>query len=810
MIASVAQDLRFGLRMLRRSPGFTAVALLCLALGIGSNSAVFSALYAFLVEPLPYAQSDRLVMVWESDLTTGEAKVRTGHDTIVDWRAANDTFDEIALVWRGQQNLTGLDRPIRSDVAAVSPAFFDVLGVQPLIGRVIAEHETRRGDDDVIVLGHRFWVEELDADPDVLGHVLVLDEMKHRVVGVMPESFTFPSRKVDLWVPLTVRESGFIEDRGVHWVECVGRLAEGVTVEEATDDLAYIHEELEREWPGVYARYEPKVVPLREELVGGLVEPLFVLWGAVVLVLLIGCANVAHLLLGRSLDRQSEIAVRRALGAGRLRLVRQLLTESVLLGCAGGALGLLLALWGVGLMRSFAGGDEGVSLAQELAIDGPVVVFTAVVSVFAGLLFGLLPALQVSRSQVVSSLKEGSGGVSQTARVRRLRHVLVTAEIALSLVLLVSAGLMARSVLALRVVDLGFDASDVAMARMHLPNSRYPTLAERRDFLDGILAEARLDPGVDAVAGAVSVPLAHPMGRSILLVEGREAPPRPQRLPVARNAVTSNYFEVLDIPLLRGRVFDARDDAESTPVAVISESMARAFFSEQQAIGQRMLWGPSEAEGEWLEIIGVVGDVRAVDPGWEAAPIVYMPISQSPLNTVSVLARSDGNLRMLASRLAEAVRRRDAQLPTFDVSAVSDEVDDSMRAERSITQLLIVFATLALVLAGVGVYAVAAHAVRGRSREIGLRMAMGAQPHHVVGMILRQSAPSIIIGVAIGLPVAAWLTRGLGDLLYDVPSTDPLTYGVVTAALVGVAVAASWWPSRRATRRPPMAALRHE
>lgn len=811
MIASVAQDLRFGLRMLRRSPGFTTIALVCLALGIGSNGAVFSALYAFLVAPLPYEEPERLVMVWESDLTTGEAAVRTGHDTIVDWRALNTTFEELALVARVQQNLTGIARPIRADIAVVTPAFFDVLGVEPQLGRVIAEGETRTGDDDVVVLSDAFWRDELDGDPAVIGRVVVLDDVPHRVIGVMPEEFTFPSRSVALWAPVTVPEGGYVEDRGVHWVECVGRLADGVTPAEASDDLAGVHAELERAWPGVYARYEPDVVPLRDELVGGLVEPLFVLWGAVVLVLLIGCANVAHLLLGRALDREAEIAVRRALGASRRRLVRQLLTESVLLACAGGALGLLVALWGVGMMRSFAGDEHGVALSQELSVDGPVVVFTAVVSVAAGLLFGVLPALQVSRSQVVSSLKEGGGGLSQTVRVRRLRHALVAAEVALSLVLLVGAGLTARSFLELAVVDLGFEPQGVATARMHLPRSRYPEAADRRAFFDAVLAEAGREATVESVAGAVSVPLAHPMSRSILLVEGRDAPPRPQRLPVARNVVTDGYFDVLDIPLVEGRGFGPQDTPDSPRVAVVSASMARAFFSEQGAIGQRILWGPSAGEDPtWIEIVGVVDDVRAVDAAWEAAPIAYMPMSQRTPYTLSVLARTSGDAGEVAVRLADAVRRRDAQLPTFDVSAVTAEVRSSMREERSIMQLMIVFATLALVLAGVGVYAVAAHAVRGRSREIGLRLALGAQPRHVVALILRQGVPSVLVGLAIGLPVAALAMRALADLLYSVEPTDPPTYLAVVAALVAVAVAAIWWPSRRATRRPPMTALRHE
>ena len=798
------QDVRFSLRQLRRNPGFTVIALVTLALGIGANTAIFSVVRGVLLRELPYAESDRLLRVYSR---VDQSRINVSPADFNDWRAQTRTFSSLAASEESTVNLTGSGPAERFTQARVSANLFQLLGVSPIVGRAFAPGEDAESAPRVVILSEGLWRSRFAADRSIVGKQIVLDGFPTEVVGVAPAVMRYPS-SVDMWLTTRFRAKDFSDaSRGARWIDVIGRLAPGATIAQANAEMAAIARRLELQDPRHNTGYGTSVVPLRDAMVGRVRAPLVILLAAVGFVLLIACANVASLLLGRTAARETELAVRTALGAGRGRLIRQLLTESVCLAVIGGAIGLGLAAWGTRLLLALAPTD--IPRLYDVRVDGWVLVFTLGATAIAALVFGAIPAWQARKGRLASTLREGNRGSRTRPGSSRARATLVVAEITLALMLLAGAGLLIRSFARLSAVDPGFNATRVSTFSVTLSPVRYATVDQQRQFAATLLDRIRTVPGVDSAGVTFGLPLS---GAGFVLsfdVDGRAAPP-PNAEPRAQVRVASpGYFAAMGIPLRRGRSFTAADRAGAPQVLLISEETVRRYFPNEDPIGKRIQFGWTR-DGSRLggEIVGVVGDVRQGSLSGDRTPHAYAAWEQWPLDEVTVVMRTQTDPGAVLRAAEAVVTSLDRDLPVYDSYTLASLVSRSLGEPRFYLLLLTVFAVLAVVLAAVGIYGVMAYTVQQRTREIGIRIALGASTERVVGMVVRRGLALAIAGVALGTIGAYALTRVLRSLLFGVSERDPLTFAGVAVLLGAVALVASWVPARRAARVDPLTAMR--
>ncbi|HEV3469187.1 MAG TPA: ABC transporter permease [Pyrinomonadaceae bacterium] len=800
---TLLQDLRYGLRRLSKSRGFTLVAVGALALGIGANTAIFSVVNAVLLRPLPYPEPEQLVQLWESRPRQNMARVESSPNEFLAWAEESQSFQQLAAVDFASFNLTGRGEPERVSAVLVTAGYFPLLGVAPELGRAFLAEEDQPGKNNVVVLSHDLWQNSFGSDPSVVNQTVSLDAVACTVVGVMPRGFRLPG-DARLARPIAFTA----EDRaraGSHFLQVFGRLKDGVTRERAEAELAGIAARLEQTFAATNVGHQIVIVPLHEQLVGDVRPALLVLLGAVGLVLLIACANLANLLLARAEARRKEVAVRAALGASRWRIVRQLLAESVLLSAAGGAAGLLLAVWGVDLLISLD--PAGVRRVGEVSLDAGVLAFTVALSLATGVVFGLAPALQASKTDFVETLKEGGRSSSGGRRRSRLRSTLVASEVALTLVLLVGAGLLVKSFARLLEVDPGLDPRGVLTLDVSLPPAKYPERQQIAAFYEQLLAEVAALPGVEK-AGAVNVlPLGGNDTSNFVQIEGRPPLPSGQALRAGRRNVGADYFGALRIPLKGGRAFAPSDSAEAPPVVVINEAMARAFFAGEDPIGRRIRTGD---RSPWVTVVGVVGDVRHRGLDVETRPEMFFPHAQSPSREMTLAVRTAGDPVALVGPVRERVRAVDRDQPVGNVKTMEAWLAESVASRRFSVLLLAAFALVAAVLAALGIYGVVSYGVAQRTHELGLRIALGARRADVLRLVIRQGMKMTLVGAAVGLAASLALTRVMSGLLYGVSATDPSVYAAVSLLVAAVAFLACYVPARRATRVDPMEALRHE
>jgi predicted permease len=800
-MARLLQDLRHGLRLLARNPGFAAAALLVLALGIGANAAIFSVVNGVLLEPLPYPESSRLVRVWHTPPPEGFPGMKffaVAPGNYLDWEAQNHVFEKMAIIGYTSLNLTGDREPQAIPAARVSGDFFPLLGARPLYGRGLGPADAE-GGGHVIVLGHSLWKSRFGGDPGVVGKDIRLDGQPWRVVGVMGPAERIPDYS-SAWVPF-VWEPKERVTRNNHNKLAIARLKRGVTLAQAQSEMNVISERLARQYPEDDKGWGALVKPLREDLVGDVKPLLLVLLGAVGFVLLIACANVANLMLARTLARRKEIAVRGALGASRGRLLGQLLTESLLLSVAGGALGLILATLGMDAIVALLA--DQLPRAAEVHLSAPVLAFTLLLSVLTGVLSGIAPAWSATKPDIARSLKLGLGRAGSEGG-GATRGILVVSEVALSLVLLIGAGLLIRSLWMLQRVDPGFDPNNLYRVAIDLPEAKYGD--DGTAFFRTLLERVRAVPGVESVAAVSDIPLTGTNNWPVA-IEGQPTPPVSQQPNVVTNVVAGDYFRTARIPLLRGRGFTAQDARNAPKTVVVSASMAQRFWPNQDAIGKRLT--AIFAGEEPREVVGIVGDVKynGLDVR-EPVPAMYLPLEQIGRGRMELAIRS--RVPTVLSGVAAAVHALDPDQPILDSGAVSQLIRDSLSRQRFAMQLLGGFAALAILLAAVGIYSVLAYGVRRRRREIGIRMALGAEAGSVLRMIVFQGMRTALVGVAIGLAAALALGRVLASLLYGVRASDPATFAAVAAVLCAVALAASLLPAMRAARIDPVRTLREE
>jgi putative ABC transport system permease protein len=800
------QDLRFGVRMLLKKPGFTLVAVFTLALGIGANTAIFSVVNAVLLRPLPYEHSERLVKVLSVNTQTGSRDGSLSFPNYVDFRAQNSLFEALAAYQENTAALTGDGAPERITGLASSPDLFKVLGAQAAIGRaLIAEDE--RVNPAVVVLSYDFWQRRFGADDNIVGKSIILNGKQKTIVGVMPADFRFPfvNSSLEYFAPLNPK-GGMESQRGASTFRVIGRLKPGITLAQAEAEMQAIAAHLEQQYPNENGGQSAALVSAHEDLVGDLRLTLLVLLGAVGFVLLIACANVANLQLARASGRGREMAIREALGASRWRVVRQLLTESLLLAFLGGALGLGLAVWILDLISAFVPAD--LPRMREFNLDAKVLTFTFITSVLTSLIFGLAPALHAAKVNVNEGLKEGGRGASEGRARHRLRNLLIVAEVALSLVLLAGAGLLIRSFILLRATNPGFNAQPVLTGSITLPSAAYPEDEQQARFYQQVVERAEQLPGVEAAGAILPLPYSENALNISFTIEGQPKP-APGTEPVGgARIITPDYPRAMGIPLISGRFFTEHDTANAPKVILINQTLQRRYFPDEDPVGKRLHLGLNSIDGE---IVGVIGDVRDRHLDQEADPEYYVPYQQVPVNTMSLVVRTQAGEPMnLAPSLRAVVAESDKELPLYRVRPMANLVANSIARQRFSLTLLATFAGLALALAGAGIYAVMSFLVAQRSHEIGIRMALGASRRAVFKLIIGQGMGVVAVGLLIGLCGALALTRWIEMLLFEVRATDPLTYIVIASLLAGVALLACFIPARRATKTDPMIALRYE
>ena len=806
------QDVRYGLRMLTKSPGFTAIAVLALALGIGANTAIFSVVNALLLRPLPYQDPDRLVVLWETNPNLSSVFLRTHNEAspanFLDWQQQQTVFEQLAAFRWNDYNLTGSgDAPEQLTGNPVTANMFDVLKVRPLIGRTFRPEESDPKSERVVMLSYRLWQRRFGGDPNIIGRSLTLNGNPHTVVGVMPADFEFPAAFSELWTALR-----FANDtppaRGAHFLYTRARLKPGVTLQQAQAELDTIAARLRQQYPDTNADRSVRLVSLHEDTIEFARTGRLSLLGAVGFVLLIACANVANLMLARATARHKEIAIRTALGASRWRVVRQLLTESVLLSLVVGGLGILLALWGVDLLLASVPKDFALFIHgwNQIRLDRWVLAFTVAVSVGTGLLFGLVPALQASKTELNEALKEGGRTSAGHAR-RRFRGALVVLEVALALVLLVGAGLMLKSFMRLMDVRPGFDPHNVLTMYLSLPGARYEKPEQIISFYQQLIAHVAAQPGVEAAGVVNFLPMSGSGGTTAFIVEGRPAP-KPGQYPEANSRVASpNYFKALRIPLVKGRVFTDGDRADTPRVALINETMAREVFGGEDPLG-KVLRTPDGQNP--TQIVGVVSDVKHFGLDDAAEPYLYVPHTQSPASGMALVVRTTNEPTTLAAVVRREVQALDKDQPVYDVKNMEQRLAERTSPARLTSFLMGVFAALALVLAAVGIYGVVAYSVAQRTHEIGIRMALGAERRDILLLVVRQGMVLVGVGLALGLGASFLLMRWLASKLFQVSATDPSTFAGVALLLAAIALVACLVPARRATKVDPLVALRYE
>jgi len=805
-IETVWRDVRTGARSLVHSPVFTVVTVLSLALGIGANTAIFSVVNGLLLRPLPYPESEQIVHVWHTppqQSFPGLDKFSVSPANYLDWKAQSTSFEQIAVYTDAGMSLSTSNDPLPLIGAVVSSDFFSVLRTNPILGRTFTTEEERPGRDQVVVISHKLWQRAYGAKPNVVGQTLTLNSRSFTVVGIMPAGFEFPS-EAELWVPLAWDDKER-QTRSIHDYLVVARLKQNVSPKQAQAEMNTISTRLEQQYPEENSGWGAVVVPLRDDLVGDIRTALLVLFCAVGFVLLIACANVANLMLARGANRQKEIAVRIALGAGRARLVRQLLTESVLLAITGGLLGLLLAIWGTRMLVQLG----SLPNADDIGVDTWALGFTLLVSFAAGIIIGIVPALQFTKSSVSDSLKQGSGRTGGTSLKQHTRKALVVSEVALSLVLLIGAGLMIRSFWKLQNVDPGFDTSNTLTMSLVLNWIRYSEPHQRLSFADRTIEQIRAVPGVVSVGITTRVPLTGGGSTQPFTVEGRPAAAISEQPMAQTRYISPDYFRAIGVSLRQGRFFTDQDRDNSVPVVIISEAMARRFWPGENPVGKRLTPSFHSEQGP-REIVGVVSDVKTTGLDVDAAAMMYMPYKQAPLPFMSFVVRTASNPENLIQPISKAIYSIDKEQALTNVQTMEQVLKKSLADRRFNMTLLLTFAGVALMLAAVGVYGVMNYTVTLRRRELGIRMALGAEKRDVLRLVLGQGLTLTLIGVAAGLISAYALTRLMASLLYGVTATDYLTFGSVSVMLIAVGLAASYIPARRATKVNPTIALRAE
>jgi predicted permease len=803
------QDIRFGLRGLIKHPGFTLVAVFALALGIGANTAIFSVVNAVLLQTMPYGEPDRLVMVWGSYPERDRETTPVSAADFNDWKEQNTVFEQIAASRDAQYNLTGMGDPEFIVGYRFSADFFQVAGVKPILGRTFTAQEDQPGSDRVVVLSHHLWMRLFNGDREVLGKTLTLNDNLYEIIGVMGPGFRHPGGRAELWTPLAI-PANLASNRQRRFCRVMARLKPGVKIEQAQAEMNALAGRIAAEHPDTNANQGTKLVSLRDEQVGDVRPALLLLLGAVGFVLLIACANVANLLLARAASRQKEIAIRTALGAGRLRLLKQFLTESLLLSSIGGALGLLLAVWSTGpLLKMFPNSIENLSLpkVEAIPIDWKVLLFTLGASLFTGLLFGIVPALQASKADLNRSLKESArttiGGGS------RLRNALVVSEIALSLMLLIGAGLLLKSFAHLQQSDFGFNPEKVLTVQVLLPQPKYAEPAKRLQFLNQSIQRIEALPGVQAVSATNFLPLTGFWGTVSFMVEG-EPLPNPGDEPEADNrTATPNYFRTMGIRLLEGREFSEQDREGTPKVLLVNETLARKLGSDASPVGKRLNLGDTK-EPDWWEVVGVVSDVKSFGLEKETHADIFRPFAQVPFPIMAFTIRTAGDPMSLASAVRGEIWSVDKDQPLFKVLSLEQLASESVALRRVSLILLGTFALLALIIAAVGIYGVVSYTVTQRTNEIGVRMALGARPGDILKLIVGQGSLITLIGVGVGLLAAFMLSRLIATLLYGVSATDTLTFIGAPMISAFVSLLACYIPARRAMKIDPMVALRYE
>jgi putative ABC transport system permease protein len=803
------QDVRFGLRMLVRNPGFTAVAVTTLALGIGANAAIFSVVNAVLLKPLPYADPDRLAVIWVTEPSApGGLFPATGPD-FQDWQVQNHVFEGMSAITGAGATLTGAGEPLQLRGLSVSSNTFQLLGVQPLLGRSFSPDEGPTGHNHVVMLSYGLWQSAFGGQKNIVGNKITLDSEAYDVVGVMPMDLRFPTvwgRQPQFWTPITFDAPKWKTERGNHWFWVLARMKNGVTLNKAAAEMVTISTRLAQQYPQTNTGVIARVKSLHEQLTGDLREVLWVLFAAVGFLLLIACVNVANLLLTKSVGRQREIAIRLAVGSGARRLVRQLLTESVLLFLLGGVAGLIVGLAALRLLLHAA----PTGLIPEVIsvhLDSRVFGFTFLVAFLTGTLAGLIPALQATRVSLSDMLKESGSAVAPSHGLSR--GLLTAGEIAIALVMLVGAGLATRSLVRLLGVQLGFDPRQVVTARISLPDARYPKEPQQKAFFRNLIERVQTLPGVVSAGATTELPL-EGGNNGPVVIEGQPAPKDMWSSPLVESCtVTPNYFRTMRIPLLSGRDVAETDTPDKLPVAVINETMAHRFWPSQDAVGRRFK-KDSDPKAKWITVIGVVGDVREFRLASPPIPEAYYPESQETRSELALVVRAANDPEGQVSAIRNALHSLDKDLPLYGVQTLPEMVSNSSRERRFVVLLLALFAAVALALASVGIYGVVSYSVSQRTREIGIRMAFGAEVRNVLGMVLSEGLRLVIAGVAVGL-LGAWaLSRYLTSILYSVRATDPLTYVLVALLMTAVALLACLVPARRAARVDPMVALRYE
>lgn len=806
------KDVKFGARMLRKHLGFTVVAVLTLALGIGANASIFSVVNAVLLRPLPYPNADRIVAIQE--LNEKGSRVQVTAANFLDWRAQSNSFEHLAAIFTRTANLAVGDRAERIDLAVTSTNFFQVFGVQPHIGRFFFREEEVAGHNPVAVLGYGLWQRQFGGDPALVGKSITLDGQAYTIVGIAPAGFQYPDR-TELWippvkdVPLLNPQMDIQRARGFGFLSAVGLLKPGVSVKQAHEEMTAITARLRQQYPDTNNNRFDRVVSLQTHLVGESSMALMLLLGAVALLLLIACANVANLLLARAASRQKEIAVRLALGATRLRLIRQLLIESLLLGLIGGTVGLMLGWWGVDMMRRLLPVD--FPRAQAINLDWRVLGFTLLVSICTGLVFGLAPAFQSTNPDINETLKENTRGASGGVRHNRLRSLLIVSEVALSLVLLIGAGLLFRSFMRLQAVELGFRPQHVLTFRLAPSGANFTEDAQYTNFYSQVAERIKTLPGVDRVGVINTLPLMKGP-TTAFRVEGRPLL-TPDKWPgVNYRSVSPDYFSTVNVPLLKGRAFDAHDNDSSTLVILVNQSLVRRDFEGEDPIGKRINIGGTGRDGQpiWFQIVGVVADVRNLELNTEPTPEIYTSYLQDPFANMSYVVRSQVEPESLVPAIREAVRQVDKAQPVAEVREMKQIVSEAAAQPRFNSLLLGIFASLALLLAAAGIYGVMSYAVTQRTHEIGVRVALGAQGRDVLRLIIGQCLKLTLIGLALGLVCALAMGRVLTTLLYGVEPTDPWTFISGVLLFIAVALLACYVPARRATKIDPLTALRYE
>ena len=796
---SLLKDIRFGLRSLLKRPAFTAVAVITIGLGIGANSAIFSVVNAVLLRPLPYDDPSRLISFRSNQSTLDLADVES----------QSKTFSRLGGMVLQPLDYTAGNEPVQLQIGQVTGGFFETLGVKPERGRFINTDDDKNGAPFVVVLSHDVWVKHFSSDEQILGKAIPLSGNMYTIVGVMPPAFVTPRVSTEAWTAVHVSNPVAANFRGVHFLRTYGRLAPGVTIEQAQAEMQLIDRNLAAAYPEDNKNRNTVLFALHERIVGDTRQSLIILFAAVGFVLLIACANFANLLLARSSERQREFVIRGALGAGRWRLIRQLLTESVLLSLAGGAVAVGLAIWGTRLLLAFK--PENLPRLSEIGVDGRVLGFTLGVSVLTGLIFGLVPAWAASRGGVGEALKDGGRGSTAGSARQRLRSTFVVVELAVALVLLVGAGLLIKTFWKLRSVEPGFNPDHLITMRVELPEARYQDVASQTRFRKRVLAGMNSQPAIQA-AMISELPLSGDSLDHDFIIDNRPPIAPGDEPSLETRSVLGDYFNVMQIPLQRGRDFGPADFDDKAPrVGIANETLVRQYFPNEDPLGKRIRWARSP-QLEWITIVGVVGDVKHFGLDLPEEPALYTPYTQiNPWKRwMSIAARTQGDPGAAAQTLKQEIWKVDSQLPVTKVRAMSEVAATSFAARRFNMTLLSLFAGLALVLAAIGIYGVMSNAVTQRTHEIGVRVALGARAIDVLKLVIRNGMTLVLIGVVVGLAGAFALTRLMTALLFGVTPMDGLTIGIVSAVLIGAAFLACYIPARRATKVDPLVALRYE